>query len=83
MRLRSNSAARRLSRSASVGAVFCGATTDCAGAPAGNPRRLTLTNNKAEIERTDTWTVMSCKTFLASLQLLVAQRGSFITRRGL
>jgi hypothetical protein len=59
MRLRSNSAARRSSRSLSVGAVFCGATTDCAGAPEGNPKRLTLSNSKAEIERTDTWTVMS------------------------
>ncbi len=34
IRLRSISAARRSSRSASVGAVFCGATTDCAVPPA-------------------------------------------------
>ena len=67
---------------ANVGAVFCGATTDCASASAGNPKRLTLSNSKAEIERTDTWTVMSCKSFLASLRLLVAPRESFLTRLG-
>ena len=53
------------------------------GCTAGNPKRLTLSNSKAEIERTDTWTVMRCKSFLASLQLLVAQRESFLTRLGL
>ena len=49
----------------------------------GNPKRLTFSNSKAEIERTDTWSVMSCKSFLASLQLLVARRESFLTRLGL
>jgi hypothetical protein len=41
------------------------------------------TNSKTEIERTDTWTVMSWNPFLASLQLLVAQREAFLTRLGL
>ena len=35
-----------------------GVATDCAGAPAGNPKRLMLSTSKAEIERTDTVTVM-------------------------
>ena len=43
------------------------------------PRRLTLSNSKAESERTDAWTVMSCKSFLASLRLLVVQREAFLT----
>jgi len=78
-----NSAAKRSSRGVSVAAVFCDATTDCASASAGNPTRLTLTKSKAEIERPDTWTVMSCKSCLASLQVLVAQRDAFLTRLGL
>src|SRR4051812_8153558 len=83
MRWRFNSAAKRSSRGVSVAAVFCDATTDCASASAGNPTRLTLTKSKAEIERPDTWTVMSCKSCLASLQVLVAQRDAFLTPLGL
>ena len=45
-------------------------------------RRLTLSNSKAEIERTDTWTVMSGESFLASLQLLVAQREIYFLHAG-
>src|SRR5687768_11787238 len=40
------------------------------------------TRSTWSIERTDTWTVMSCKPFLAPLQLLVAQREAFLTRLG-
>jgi hypothetical protein len=55
---------------------------DVPGMLAGNPRRLTHSTSKAEIERTDTWTVMSGESFLAALQRLVAQRESFLTRPG-
>jgi hypothetical protein len=49
--------------------------------PRGIPNWLTLSNSKAEIKRPDTWTVMSCKSFLASLRMLVAQREPFLTGR--
>ena len=42
----------------------------------------TAGDNKAEIEHSDTWTVMRCKSFLASLRLLVAPRESFLTGVG-
>ncbi len=62
IRLRSISAARRSSRSASVGAVFCGAT-DCAAAGVGDRRRTAANSNRPETRRGHTCSVMGRNPF--------------------
>ena len=62
-------------------AGFGGATTDCASAPAGDPKRLMLSNSKARSAHghVDRHELRILSGFFARL---VAQRESFLTRLG-